>query len=388
MKSKPVEGIQPSVLIWARESQGYAVGEVADRLKRTEAEIESWEAGKDAPTYAQLEELAYKIYKRPLAVFFLPTPPPEPPIKQQFRTLPDFEIEELSADTRYELRLADSYRYSLRELSGGVNPAEHKIFQDMDISERENPRETARGIREYLGMTLDLQVSWRSADEALKAWRSRVEDAGVFVFKHAFRQEGIFGVCLADDEFPIIYLNNSCAKTRQIFTLFHELAHLLLRVSAISKLDDSYVASLPPQGKKIEQFCNALAAEILVPAEDFAKQIKGIAAINDKAVETLADRYRVSRESVLRRFLDLGRVSHDYYEKKAREWSEGVPKGGSGGNYYFTQATYLGESYMRLVFGKLYQGIVTHEQAAEYLGIKRKNLARLEEVMLRQEVSA
>ena len=68
-------------------------------LKRDPDEILAWEKGKSAPTYAQLEKLAYSLYKRPLAVFFLPVPPPEPDIKQEFRTLPDFEIDQLAADT-------------------------------------------------------------------------------------------------------------------------------------------------------------------------------------------------------------------------------------------------------------------------------------------------
>lgn len=71
--SAPVAGIQPSVLRWARESQGYSIDDVALHLKREPDEIEAWELGHTSPTYAQLEELAYKLYKRPLAVFFLPS---------------------------------------------------------------------------------------------------------------------------------------------------------------------------------------------------------------------------------------------------------------------------------------------------------------------------
>lgn len=386
--SHQAEGVQPSVLRWARETQGYAVEEVARRLKRTEAEIEAWETGRGAPTYAQLEEMAYKIYKRPLAVFFLPAPPPEPPIQEQFRTLPDFEIEQLSADTRYQLRLADAFRCSLRELSDGVNPAERRIFRDLRVSERGNPREIAAEIRAYLGVSISVQTSWKSATEALKAWRNRVEESGVFVFKHAFKQEGISGFCLVDEEFPLIYLNNACAKTRQIFTILHELAHVLLRVSAISKHDLSYIESLQPRDKRIERFCNVLAAEILLPSDDFAEQLTHVAALSDKTVETLADRYRVSREAVLRRLLDLERVSQRHYDEKAREWSEALPKRRSGGDYYLTQAAYLGENYLRLVFGKLYQGRLSHEQAAEYLGVKAKNLPGLEDIVLGRQALA
>src|SRR5712671_5678318 len=92
-------GIQTSVLKWARESQGYSIEEVASRLKRDPAEIAAWETGDESPTYVQLETLAYKIYKRPLAVFFLPEPPLEAEPEREFRTLPEFDLESLTADT-------------------------------------------------------------------------------------------------------------------------------------------------------------------------------------------------------------------------------------------------------------------------------------------------
>lgn len=343
--TSPVAGIQPAVLRWARESQGYSVEDVALHLKRDPAEITAWESqdGEAAPTYAQLESLAYGLYKRPLAVFFLPAPPREPSLKQEFRTLPEFELDQLAADTRYQLRMAHAFRLSLRELNEGVNPSARKIFRDLALAATADVRKVALKMREYLGISLAAQASWPSDDEALRNWRNIVEDAGVFVFKHAFRQKGISGFCLADGEFPIIYLNNSTAKTRQIFTLFHELAHVLLNVNAISKFDESYVDHLPQKERRIERFCNALAAEFLIPSDDFSRQIDSLRRIDDESIENLARRYRVSREAVLRRILDRGMVDATYYEAKVKQWAAESGDGGSGGNYYATQATYLGE---------------------------------------------
>jgi len=42
----------------------------------------------------------------------------------------------------------------------------------------------------------------------------------VFVFKDAFRAEDYCGFSLFDPVFPLIYVNNSMPKSRQIFTLF------------------------------------------------------------------------------------------------------------------------------------------------------------------------
>ena len=256
-----VTGIQTSVLEWARKSQGLSIEEVARKLNRDAADIIAWENGNAAPTYAQLETLAYKIYKRPLAVFFLPQPPAEHEPEREFRTLPDFDLEELTADTRYQIRFAHFLQLSLKELNDDRNRAAHVIFRDMALSTERDLAAQAAAIREYLDISLTAQVRWRSSDVALKAWRNSVEEAGVYVFKHAFKERQISGFCLLDDEFPVIYLNNSTSKTRQIFSLFHELGHLLFHINGISKFDRRYIAQLPQPERRIEQFCNAFAAE-------------------------------------------------------------------------------------------------------------------------------
>ncbi|MEK6842741.1 MAG: helix-turn-helix transcriptional regulator [Nanoarchaeota archaeon] len=75
MKRQPVVGIKPSIFRWARISAGLSIDTVAEKLKQHPDKIKAWEAGKTTPTYLQLEKLAYKIYKQPLAIFFFPSPP-------------------------------------------------------------------------------------------------------------------------------------------------------------------------------------------------------------------------------------------------------------------------------------------------------------------------
>ncbi len=84
MKAIQVIGIQPAVLRWARQCINLSIPDVADKIKRSVDEVAAWESGDSAPTYAQLEKLAYQIYKRPLAVFFLPTPPKEKTPAKEF----------------------------------------------------------------------------------------------------------------------------------------------------------------------------------------------------------------------------------------------------------------------------------------------------------------
>ena len=115
-----------------------------------------------------------------------------------------------------------------------------------------------------------------------------------------------------------------------------------------------------------------------MPADDFNVQLRHYRRVNEGMIEEFANRYSVSRGS-LRRLLDQGQVSQQLYEEKAAEWTaQAQQRDGEGGNYYATQAAYLGEHYLKLVLGKHYQGKLTVEQAAEYLGVKPKNVVGLE----------
>lgn len=380
-----VSGINPIVLAWARHQAGLSVAQVAERLKKDPAVIESWERGDSAPTYVQLETLAYKVFRRPVAVFFFPEPPDEPAPERSFRTLPAPEANDLSADTRYKIREARAFQLSLYELNGDTNPAERKIFEDVRVTAREPAPRVAAEVRSYLGLEVETRSAWPTVAEWFKECRRRVEDAGVYVFKSTFKQRELSGFCLYDSRFPVIYINNSTAATRQLFTLFHELAHILLSTSGVTKLHDEYIDSLDGEEKRIEVFCNRFAAEVLVPEKDFQVRTNELPVDSD-LINDLARLYKASRETVLRRFLDLGHVSSESYEEMAEYWNREYEgrTGGSGGNYYATTASYLGDKYLGLAFGRYYQGAISEQRLAEMLGVKARNIPDLEQQYLRR----
>lgn len=385
MKGESVVGVKPEIFRWARKSVGLAVTDVADMLKRQPEEVEAWEVGTAAPTYPQLEKLAYQIYKRPLAVFFLPSPPEENVPQREFRTLPDADLETLQRDTYLHIRRAHAYQLALRELFDGRNPAERHIWKVISLSPSRDIVGQAQAIREQLGITLEQQTVWKTDEQALKAWRSAIERCGIFVFKAAFKQKDISGFCLMDTHLPVVYLNNSTTKTRQIFSLLHELAHLLLSMNGLSKFDAAYIEQLPRNERKIEQFCNAIAAETLIPAQDFAVQARLFPANVERATEAqfavLANRYGVSREAILRRFLDQDRVGHAFYEGKAKYWAAQKKKA-DGGSWYLNQGAYISDRFAKEVVSRHYRHQISLEQAADLLGIKPKSYAGFEERVL------
>ena len=394
--SEPIS-VNPQVLRWARTSLGLSQEEVAQRMNKKATEVDTWERGEASPTYIQLEKLAYKIYKRPIALFFFPEVPEEEIIEQEFRTLPEDALLSIPPWMRYLLRKAKVLQLNLDELYGGVNPAKRRILHDLDFVPSIAATDMAKQVRTYLGIELAQQQAWKNTEDALKHWREVLEECGVFVFKDTFnppRRKKVgtddipfSGFCLYDPDFPIIYVNNNNAKSRQIFTLFHELAHLLMHTGGIDTRQANYIEHMTGDDKRIEMLCNLFAAEFLVPSHNFEAHLAGI-SIDDRAIEDWASLYCVSRETILRRLLDQGRVNQQYYEQKVQQWSmERTRGGGMGGNYYLTKGVYLGERYIEIVFSHYHQGHISMEQAADYLGARTKNVPRIEEWLFNQGTS-
>lgn len=370
----------PLVLKWARETLNMSIEDVARRIQRDPADVAAWELGEARPTYVQLESLAYSVYKRPLAVFFFPNPPKEEDLKKSFRTLPDFELKKLSPVVMRIIRRARSMRLRLADLCGGACPSERRVLDGLSLTPLSSATKAAASLREYLDISLDEQFSWRSNEKAFAKWRIILERAGVFVFKDAFHQDEISGFCLYDSDFPIIYVNNSLASARQIFTLFHELAHLGLRTGGIDKLHDDYIPALSAQDGNAERLCNAFAASFLVPDSDFGRRTKGQPA-DENQINRLADLYSVSREVILRKFFDRGLVASSTYERLAAQWADDARRSRGrrqGGDYYATQKAYLGETYLNLVLGAYYKKTINAQEFAEFLNMKIDTAKELE----------
>src|SRR5437867_319328 len=109
--------LSSTVLEWARTSMGYTIEEAAKKAGVSNEKFEAWEKGEKIPTYKQLEILAERVYKRPLAILLLQNPPKEDPIQKDFRNLSNSEISNLSPEVRLALRKAKRYQLILQEVT-------------------------------------------------------------------------------------------------------------------------------------------------------------------------------------------------------------------------------------------------------------------------------
>jgi Zn-dependent peptidase ImmA (M78 family) len=380
-----MQGINPQILSWAREQSGFSLVDIATYFKKEPQFIQNWENGKSSPSFPQLEKLANK-YKRPTALFFFPNPPEEEPINKSFRTLPEQEIAYIQPHLRHIIRKAKAMQINLYELNNGVNPAKKQILHSINIKNK-SIDEVANNLRLFIEIDINEQKKYKKPEIAFKAWRNALEKYGIFVFKDSFKDNGFSGFCLYDEVFPVIYINNSLPHSRQVFTLFHELAHLLFSISGIEmpSNNQNYLNKLSQSDKKIEVFCNAFSAKFLVPDFAFKQYIES--GINDITLKNIANQFAVSREVILRKFLNKQKITQEFYTQKVKQWKEEYEnskkrqKNKPGGNPNFTKRVYLGENYMELAFSQYYKNNISTQQLAEYLDIKTSRIPKMESLI-------
>jgi len=370
--------INLDILKWARISIGLSVLDVAKRMKKTESEIENWESGISFPTYPQLEKLAYEVYKRPIAIFFFSEIPEEETPKTEFRTLPDSLTEKLPVEIIKLYRKVKVFQLNLAELYEDSKPVSPNLIENYSLKSRSNITSLANKIRKDIGFSIEDQFSWNNLDTAFKNWRAALEENGIFVFKDAFHNDDFSGFCVYDEKYPIILINNSMPDSRQIFTLFHELGHLLYHMGGIDFRDNRSIDYASKKYSTYEINCNRFANEFLVPTEVLTAQDL---VISEKQIEILANLFSVSREVILRNYFDLNLIDNDYYKKMVAKWvkdAKKIKKKRSGGHYYYTQISYLGSTYINIAFSKYYQNKISSENLSSYLNIKESKLSTFE----------
>jgi len=384
MPRKTIEvSVEPTVLKWARESIGIDSRRVAKRLNVSIDTVTKWELGEKNPTLRMLKELAH-FYKRPLAVFFLPSPPEEPPLPTDFRVLPQQERGMLSEKTRLALRNARRLRSLTIELAKSISREVTIKITKTNLTD--NPEIVAMRERERLGVEIEEQFSWRNSYEAFKKWRKRIESLNIMIFQFAMPIQEIRGFSLLEGGPPSIVLNLHDSINARIFTLFHEYAHLLLGIGGICNLEEGNEDSW-----EVEKFCNHFAGAVLVQKRDLLnheliKSIRPYSEIPDEFLENIASSFKVSREVILRRMEILGLTTQDFYQRKCKEWKMKAERGRQKKKEFFVHPAKKcllekGVPFVSLVLEAHRQGIITYNDIADYLSIRVKHFNKLEKLV-------
>ena len=343
---------------------------------KTEA-YEGWERGDSLPTMRQLEKLA-DAFLIPLGTFFAESPPDLPDPIPAMRRLPDAVSRPDPALVR-QIRIAAGRRQLALDLLAEIDEDAPPFEYTADLGE--SPTAVAARIRFLLGVTPEAQTSWVDKWAALNAWRDATERLGVLVFQIGLPLEVMRGFALADRPLPVVAINSKDSPFGRIFTLVHELAHVLLGQST---LENGSLGALHDV-TEVEEFCNRVAAEVLLPkglvlADEDVVRLGAEATWSMAMLSRVSRRYKVSDAVLVRRLWSLGRINEPSYRELYRQVSRRVySESASGGDPYLNVVKQVGLPLLRLAFASAYQDRLTAHGLSKIAGLGVQHLGRLEE---------
>jgi Zn-dependent peptidase ImmA (M78 family) len=172
---------------------------------------------------------------------------------------------------------------------------------------------------------------------------------------------------LTDEYAPLIFVNGADGKAAQMFTLAHELAHIWIGQAAVFNLRD-----MQPAPDPTERFCNAAAAEFLIPEPELRKEWEE-ARSHAERFQFLARRFKVSELVAARRALDLSLITREAFFSFYNEYREDERRRSavqSGGNFYATQNSRIGRSFAESVARAVREGRLLYRDAFDLTGLR------------------
>lgn len=364
--------VQPELLRWAVNRAGLSM----EQLQAENSKLSEWLSGEKQPTLTQLETFAART-RAPIGQLFLAEPPEEQLPIADMRTIGSDGVRRPSAnllDTIYLCQLRqDWYRdYALEQ---GFDEVAFVGSVKLELP----PHEVAEMIRELLAP--ELQQLGSTALEARSNLAHGIERRGVLVMingvvgansRRKLDVQEFRGFALADRYAPVIFVNGADTKTAQVFTLIHELAHLFLGHSALS---DTACAENSSGLNAEELWCNAVAAEVLVPEQQIRELWNG--ACDTESLRHLSKRFKVSGQVILRRLFDLEFLTWEKYQhlleeqkRLSAEYAERQDKQ-SGGDFYRTHPLRVGGNLVRAVAASVQEGGTSYRDGYQLLGVAK-----------------
>ena len=367
--------VNPNLLVWARERAGLAEADLEDKF----AKIAAWEAGEVQPTLKQVEAFASAVHV-PVGYLFLSEPPQESVPIPDFRTIAGQEVVKPSPnllDTIYACQERQGWYREFARIAG-LSPLPFVGSATTQMG----PETVAAGMRDALSFEVKARRDCSTWEDALRLFVRQAEAAGVLVMvsgvvmsnNHRRLDPDEFrGFALSDALAPLVFVNGADTKAAQMFTLAHELAHLWLGASALSD-----TGARPVHGSRSEEvWCNAAAAEFLVPLDALMGELQGSEHV-PTAMSRLARTFKVSTLVILRRLLDAGWIERDAFEEhwlKERERLRRYTQS-EGGNFHRTTITRVSRRFAQALVVSTLEGQTLYRDAFRMLGISKMETFR------------
>jgi len=374
-----IDSINRARLEWCAAERGLSLYEAASEAGVSLRAITRFMEGGEGLTFVQLRQLADYFGRGVL--FFLD----EGPVDEQhvhtieYRTLTN-QKPELSHSIRKLIERVERQRELYLALREDLHIEDYKTFAPLDVGTT-NPALAAARVRAWLGL---------GAASTFDAFRAAVEAKGILVFRsngyagrwQIAKESPILGFSLYSADCPVIFVKKTRWDTQQTFTLMHELGHIILHRE--SSIDDE--ADMQARTGH-ERDANSFAGHLLVPTAWLSQISDAEIPANVEAFDVWLRPYRqawgVSSEVILRRLLEVGRLSQGVYIR-FRAYVESLvfnDEEASGSRAYRHREPkhIFGDSYVRTVLTALDARRITTTKACSYLdGLKLSDLHSLE----------
>lgn len=380
--------VKPSVLRWARESIDLTDVAASRKMDLPNERVAEWESGAVVPSIAQLRK-ASEVYKRPLAVFFLPEPPLDFDTLRDFRRLDGAGAGAWSPALHDDFRRAHEQRDTVLELAELDDVTPSTDWRIDPLPANDDDLAGAGRARLLEVGPLALPTSGDRPYDHLNTWVAALEAAGVLVMATSGGRVPVAEMrafSLYFDEVPVIVVNGADSPRGRLFSLLHEYAHLLLHTEGLCDTTTDRRAASP--NRQLEARCNALAAAMLLPSDLVLASPIVRSHQADGSPWTYEDLRRaaapfgVSAEAFLRRLLTLRLVTETFYAEKREEFlrayeADAARDRASGGNWYRNAVRDKGKGFVRLVTDAHKRRVIDTFTAATFLDVKASQLDRL-----------
>lgn len=375
-----LKAFNPSRLRWCMNDASISSSDLSSRISISESVINKALHGEAGLTFVQIQKLGQFFGRTPL--FYLqPGPVEQVEISTpEFRTLKN-KLHNLSPQTKKIVELVERHRQLYVDLLDELSYSPPTLFSPPP-TESLPPEEVASVARAWLGITVE---------NTFDAYRKAIEKHGVLVFRtngyngkwKIPESDPVIGFSLFHSQYPVVVVKKDPSEARQLFTLAHELGHILLFKESTVDSPESLVSHA---GK--ERLANQFASHFLLPSLSLSQINCDSLPRDPSQLEQELRPYRrmwgVSNDVILIRLIEENRLAQSVYDNFVKWRDECLPNettvsAGSRAWRYREPLHIFGDPYVRTVLQALEEKKLTLVKASRYLDdLKLPALKQLE----------
>lgn len=367
MLMERISAFNPERFLWCCEDFGLSPEDVAQALQISEASIAKIVGGELGPTFGQLRKIA-KYFNRGVLFFIQHGAVDEENVRTpQFRSLSK-QKPDLSPDVKKLIERAERQREVYLDLREDLKADPLPRFRPPE-TDANKPAEAASAVRRWLKL---------AERNSFVQTRKAIEDRGVMVLMGVGyygdwrlpSESPIVGFSTYHERCPLILVKKQRNVGRQLFTLAHELGHLVMHRSSFIDDEDDLLAT---RGR--ERQANLFAGHLLVP-DRFLENINTEGQPTDgqalyDRLKPWAGRWGVSVEMLILRLVENQKLARTDYDKY-RTWLSALPlndeDGGGSRSYRHREPLHLfGDRYVRTVLDAYRANQISLNKASGFL---------------------